>query len=36
MMVLTGGVPKIILMAEFAGDTEEEVDEAVGLSVMKI
>lgn len=29
MMVLTGGVPKIILMAEFAGDTEEEVDEAV-------
>jgi FAD/FMN-containing dehydrogenase len=29
MMVLTGGVPKIILMAEFTGDTEEEVDEAV-------
>jgi len=29
MMVLTGGVPKIILMAEFAGDTEEEVDDAV-------
>ena len=26
MMVLTGGVPKIILMAEFAGDTEEEVE----------
>lgn len=25
-MVLTGGVPKIILMAEFAGDSEEEVD----------
>jgi FAD/FMN-containing dehydrogenase len=24
-MVLTGGVPKIILMAEFAGDSEEEV-----------
>lgn len=29
MMVLTGGVPKIILMAEFTGDTEEEVDEKV-------
>jgi FAD/FMN-containing dehydrogenase len=29
-MVLTGGVPKIILMAEFTGDTEEEVDEKVG------
>lgn len=28
-MVLTGGVPKIILMAEFAGDTEEEVDAQV-------
>ncbi len=25
-MVVTGGVPKIILMAEFTGDTEEEVD----------
>lgn len=25
-MVLTGGVPKVILMAEFAGDSEEEVD----------
>jgi FAD/FMN-containing dehydrogenase len=25
-MVITGGVPKIILMAEFAGDSEEEVD----------
>ncbi len=25
-MVLTGGVPKIILMAEFAGDTEADVD----------
>jgi FAD/FMN-containing dehydrogenase len=30
MMVLTGGVPKIILMAEFTGDTEEEVDKKVG------
>ncbi len=30
LMVLTGGVPKIILMAEFTGDTEEEVDEKVG------
>lgn len=28
-MVLTGGVPKIILMAEFTGDTEEEVDKIV-------
>lgn len=28
-MVLTGGVPKIILMAEFAGDSEEEVDAQV-------
>lgn len=29
MMVLTGGVPKIILMAEFTGDTEEDVDDKV-------
>jgi FAD/FMN-containing dehydrogenase len=28
-MVLTGGVPKIILMAEFTGDTEEEVEAQV-------
>lgn len=28
-MVLTGGVPKIILMAEFTGDSEEEVDAIV-------
>lgn len=28
-MVLTGGVPKIILMAEFAGDSEEDVDAQV-------
>lgn len=28
-MVLTGGVPKIILMAEFAADSEEEVDAQV-------
>jgi FAD/FMN-containing dehydrogenase len=28
-MVLTGGVPKIILMAEFTGDTEVEVDAQV-------
>lgn len=28
-MVLTGGIPKIILMAEFTGDTEEEVDAQV-------
>ncbi len=28
-MALTGGVPKIILMAEFAGDSEEEVDKQV-------
>ncbi len=26
LMVLSGGVPKLILMAEFAGDSEEEVD----------
>jgi FAD/FMN-containing dehydrogenase len=26
-MALTGGVPKIILMAEFAGDSEEDVEE---------
>ncbi len=26
LMVLSGGVPKLVLMAEFAGDTEEEVD----------
>ena len=28
-MALTGGVPKIILMAEFAGDTEESVEQQV-------
>lgn len=28
-MVLTGGVPKIILMAEFAGDSEEDVEAQV-------
>lgn len=28
-MALTGGVPKIILMAEFTGDSEEEVDQKV-------
>ena len=28
-MVLTGGVPKIILMAEFTGDTEQNVDDQV-------
>jgi len=28
-MVVTGGVPKIILMAEFTGDTETDVDEQV-------
>lgn len=28
-MVLTGGVPKIILMAEFAGDSEADVDAQV-------
>ena len=27
-MVLTGGIPKLVLMAEFTGDTEEEVVEA--------
>lgn len=27
-MILTGGIPKLVLMAEFAGDTEEEVIEA--------
>lgn len=32
MMVLTGGVPKIILMAEFTGDTEEEVNQAVAAA----
>ncbi len=29
MMVLTGGVPKIILMTEFTGDSEQEVDDKV-------
>lgn len=28
-MALTGGVPKIILMAEFTGDTEEDVEKQV-------
>ena len=32
MMVLTGGVPKIILMAEFTGDSEEEVEKQVELA----
>lgn len=31
-MAITGGVPKIILMAEFAGNTEEEVDRQVTLA----
>ncbi len=29
LMVLSGGVPKLILMAEFTGDSEEEVDTQV-------
>jgi FAD/FMN-containing dehydrogenase len=32
MMVLTGGVPKIILMAEFTGDSEEEVEKQAELA----
>jgi FAD/FMN-containing dehydrogenase len=32
MMVLTGGVPKIILMAEFTGDSEEDVDNQVSAA----
>jgi FAD/FMN-containing dehydrogenase len=32
MMVLTGGVPKIILMAEFTGDSEEDVDKQVSAA----
>lgn len=31
-MALTGGVPKIILMAEFAGNTEAEVEAQVGAA----
>lgn len=31
-MVLTGGVPKIILMAEFTGDTENDVDAQVAAA----
>ena len=31
-MVLTGGVPKIILMAEFTGDSEEDVDQQAKLA----
>lgn len=31
-MVLTGGVPKIILMAEFAGDSEEDVEAQVKVA----
>lgn len=31
-MVLTGGVPKIILMAEFAGDSEADVDAQVSAA----
>ncbi len=31
-MALTGGVPKIILMAEFAGDTEESVEQQVKVA----
>src|SRR3990167_9754800 len=29
-MVLTGGVPKLILLAEFTGDTDEEASEKAG------
>ncbi len=29
LMVLSGGVPKLILMAEFAGDSEKEVDDVL-------
>lgn len=36
MMVLTGGVPKIVLLAEFTGDSQEEVDEKVSLGYEKI
>lgn len=37
-MAITGGVPKIILMAEFAGDTEEEVEKqaAEAFEAMKV
>lgn len=28
-MVLTGGFPKLVILAEFAGDTEKEVDETM-------
>lgn len=31
-MVLTGGMPKIVMLAEFTGDTEEEVDEIARLA----
>jgi FAD/FMN-containing dehydrogenase len=31
-MVLTGGVPKVILMAEFTGDTEEDVEKQVAAA----
>ncbi len=36
VMVLTGGVPKIVLLAEFTGDSQAEVDEKVGLGYEKI
>lgn len=35
MMVLTGGVPKIVLLAEFTGESQEEVDEKVNLAYEK-
>jgi FAD/FMN-containing dehydrogenase len=36
MMVLTGGVPKVVLLAEFTGSSQEEVDEKVELGYEKI
>jgi FAD/FMN-containing dehydrogenase len=35
-MVLTGGVPKVVLLAEFTGASQEEVDEQVRIAALKI
>lgn len=35
-MILTGGIPKLVLMAEFVGDTEEEVETAAKAAEQSI
>ena len=35
-MLLTGGIPKMVLMTEYAGSTEEEIDEKCRVGLAKI